>query len=411
MYFDKCLFPVTPEKISIKINGNNKTVNLINEGEINILKKAGLTDIEFEAEIPQVKHPYAVYKNGFKEAGYFFDIFEGLKTGKKTFQFIVCRKTPVGKKLLNTNMKVSLEDYKISEDAKNGFDFKVKFNLKQYRDYGTKTVNIKIAASKPKASAEPKRETNNSPAPAAAQTYTVVRGDCLWKIAKRFYGSGAKYTVIYNAKVKGIEGVGSCKVKRVWNGDIRPADMIVSTVVKNWYESIISTVPAAVKPWLDAVYNAAKDKKLTVGGTVHVVITDSDDYGEASSTLVQYVQQTLDPEENAGEGYGLAPIGHVVSVASASPVSIEVKTTVTFEEGHNWSNTKAAIAEAVDAYFLELRKNWSETSQTIVRVSQIENRILGVDGVVDVTGTKLNGTASNMTLTEFCIPKLGGVSA
>ena len=35
MYFDKCLFPVTPEKISIKINGNNKTVNLINEGEIN----------------------------------------------------------------------------------------------------------------------------------------------------------------------------------------------------------------------------------------------------------------------------------------------------------------------------------------------------------------------------------------
>ena len=169
------------------------------------MKKAGLTDIEFEAEIPQVKHPYAVYKNGFKEAGYFFDIFEGLKTGKKTFQFIVCRRTPVGKKLLNTNMKVSLEDYKISEDAKNGFDFKVKFNLKQYRDYGTKTVNIKIAASKPKASAEPKRETNNSPAPAAAQTYTVVRGDCLWNIAKRFYGSGAKYTVIYNAN-KGVIG-------------------------------------------------------------------------------------------------------------------------------------------------------------------------------------------------------------
>ena len=183
----------------------NATANLINEGEINILKKAGLTDIEFEAEIPQVKHPYAVYKNGFKEAGYFFDIFEGLKTGKKTFQFIVCRKTPVGKKLLNTNMKVSLEDYKISEDAKNGFDFKVKFNLKQYRDYGTKTVNIKIAASKPKASAEPKRETNNSPAPAAAQTYTVVRGDCLWNIAKRFYGSGAKYTVIYNAN-RGVIG-------------------------------------------------------------------------------------------------------------------------------------------------------------------------------------------------------------
>lgn len=217
----------------------------------------------------------------------------------------------------------------------------------------------------------------------------------------------------YMAKVKSIEGVGSCKVKRVWNGDIKPAEMIPSAAVQSWFKTFIQTagLNQEVKDWLSVVYNAALLKKLTVGGTVHIVITDSDDYGEASSTLVQSVQQTLDPEENAGEGYGLAPIGHVVSVASALPVSIEVKTKVTFEEGHNWSNTKAAIAEAVDAYFLELRKNWSETSQTIVRVSQIENRILGVDGVVDVTGTKLNGTASNMTLTEFCIPKLGGVSA
>lgn len=117
----------------------------------------------------------------------------------------MCRKTPVGKKLLNTNMKVSLEDYKISEDAKNGFDFKVKFNLKQYRDYGTKTVNIKIAASKPKASASLSGKLTIHPPRQQQQTYTVVRGDCLWNIAKRFYGSGAKYTVIYNAN-RGVIG-------------------------------------------------------------------------------------------------------------------------------------------------------------------------------------------------------------
>lgn len=205
VYLNDCLLPVTPEKIQIKINNSNKTVTLINEGEINILKKAKLTDIEFEAEIPQVKQPYAVYKSGFKGAGYFFDIFEELKISKKPFQFIVCRRTPAGKKLLNTNIKVSMEDYKITEDAKNGFDFKVKFRLKQWRDYGTKTINIQIAASKPKASVEPQRETNNSPAPAASQTYTVVKGDCLWNIAKCFYGNGSKYTVIYDAN-RGVIG-------------------------------------------------------------------------------------------------------------------------------------------------------------------------------------------------------------
>lgn len=199
VYMDKCLLPVTPSKLTIKVNNANKTVTLINEGEINILKQAKLTDIEFECDIPQVKQPYAVYPSGFKGAGYFLDYFEELKTSGKPFQFIVCRKAPSGKQLLNTNTKVSLEDYKITEDAKNGFDIKVKLKLKQWRDYGTKIVNVQFAASKPRASVEPQRETNNSPAPAASQTYTVKKGDCLWTIAKHFYGNGAKYTVIYDA--------------------------------------------------------------------------------------------------------------------------------------------------------------------------------------------------------------------
>lgn len=215
----------------------------------------------------------------------------------------------------------------------------------------------------------------------------------------------------YMTKVKGIDGVGSCKVKRVWNGDIRPAEMIPTAKVRAWFSSVLGTLDKEVQIWLSTVFVAAVEKKLTVGGTVHVVITDSDDYGEASSTLVQSVQRTLDPEESAGEGYGLAPIGHVVSVVSVTPIPIKVTTTVTFEEGYTWSNSKSAIEEAIDGYFLELRKSWSDTTQTIVRVSQIENRILGVDGVVDVTGTKLNGTASNVTLSEFSIPTLGGVSA
>ncbi|MCM1465521.1 MAG: hypothetical protein NC094_08890, partial [Bacteroidales bacterium] len=122
-YLDKCLLPVTPKKLTISISNQNDTVNLINEGEINILKKAGLTDIEFECEIPQVRQPYAVYtdSSGFREAAYFLDYFEKLKTNEKPFQFIVCRRKPNGNSLFNTDIKVSMEDYKLTEDAGNGF--------------------------------------------------------------------------------------------------------------------------------------------------------------------------------------------------------------------------------------------------------------------------------------------------
>ena len=198
-YLDKCLLPIAPKKLEIKINNANETLTLIDDGQINILKTAQLTDVEFECLIPQVQYPFASYRSGFKGASYFLNYFEQLKTGKKPFQFIVSRTLPTGKVLFSTNLKVSLEDYKITEQATDGFDLTVKIKMKQYRDYGTKTVSIKASQSKPKVTVKKSRSAETSPAPKSAKTYTVVKGDCLWNIAKKFYGNGAKYTVIYNA--------------------------------------------------------------------------------------------------------------------------------------------------------------------------------------------------------------------
>lgn len=214
----------------------------------------------------------------------------------------------------------------------------------------------------------------------------------------------------YLAKVRSIDGVGNVKVTRVWNGDIRPADMIPGTKVKAWYEGIIGTLDAEVAQWLSAVYMAAYEKKLTVGGTVLVTVVNSLDFGEASNVLLEQIQTTLDPEQNAGEGYGLAPIGHVVNVKSAETVQVYVTTTVTFEEGFNWGNMKSAIQEVIEAYLLELRQAWADSSYTIVRISQIETRILGVSGVLDITNTKINGSADNLTLGQYQVPVFGGVS-
>ena len=201
-YLGNMLLPIAPSKLTIKIGNKNKTLNLINEGEINVLKKAGLTEIDFDATIPNVEYPFATYKNGFQSAKTFLDALEKLKTDQKPFQFIVTRTFPNGKAIFNTNMKVSLESYTIKEEAKQGFDETVTIKLKQFRDYGTKTCKITLPeASKPVAvTPAPKRETTNSPAPVSQnKTYTVVRGDCLWNIAKKFYGNGSQYTKIYNA--------------------------------------------------------------------------------------------------------------------------------------------------------------------------------------------------------------------
>ena len=224
---------------------------------------------------------------------------------------------------------------------------------------------------------------------------------------RSFAGNRAAYI----ETVRKIDGVGGVKVARVWNGGIRPADMIPDTEVDEWYRSVIGGLEGEAAGWLSAVYTAARDRKLTVGGTVLITVVNSLDFGGASDALVDRIQTELDPAEDAGEGYGLAPIGHVVSVRSAEAVPVEVRTTVTFSDGYGWPNTKALIQEAVDAYLLELRKGWADGGAIVVRISRMETRILGVRGVVDVAGTEINGSESNLALDENQVPVLGGVSA
>lgn len=199
-YLDKILLPVAPSKLQVKIKNANKTINLINDGEINIIKKAGLSEVSFDILIPHVKYPFAVYKNGYRDAKYFLGEIEKLKVNMQPFQFIVSRRKPNGTVLFDTNMKVTLEEYTIKEDAGEGFDVIVTIKLKQYREYSTKTMKITIKQYKPIAVEVPARPATTAPKPVTtSRTYTVKRGDCLWNIAKKYYGKGNQYTKIYNA--------------------------------------------------------------------------------------------------------------------------------------------------------------------------------------------------------------------
>ena len=221
---------------------------------------------------------------------------------------------------------------------------------------------------------------------------------------KAFGGNVADYIEKTNA----IPGVGRTKVTRVWNGGISPADMIPSEAVKAWYENVIGTLNGEAASWLTAVYSAASEKKLTVGGTVLLTIINSE-YDTASDVLVNTVQEEIDPQENAGDGYGLAPIVHLVTVKSAEGIEINVTSNLIFEPGYGWNNLQGELNRAVSEYLLELRKAWADSTYLIVRTSQIDTRLLGVQGVLDVQDTLVNGSHDNFVLGKYEIPVLGGV--
>ena len=207
IYLDKILLPIAPSKIKIGFSSQNKTLNLINDGEINILKDPGLLDIEFDAMLPNTKYPFSIYKDGFESADKFIDKINKLKTDKKPFQFIVTRTRPDGTPLFNTNIKVSLEEYEINEDAEEGFDVILSIKLKQYKPYSTKKIKIeksKDEDNKQEAKVEEKREADESKIMIGSDV--IVNG----RLHRDSYGKGAGQTrTNYKGKINLINEKGS----------------------------------------------------------------------------------------------------------------------------------------------------------------------------------------------------------
>ena len=53
--------PVPPARMTVKVRSKNKVINLINEGEANLLKIPGLTEISFDVRLPNKRYPWANY--------------------------------------------------------------------------------------------------------------------------------------------------------------------------------------------------------------------------------------------------------------------------------------------------------------------------------------------------------------
>lgn len=197
VYIDDMLLPIPPQKIPIKYPGQNETATLINGEEINITRPPGLAEISIDVVLPQMDYPCAMWDGSVEDAEEFISRLQDLKESGDTFEFIVIRDS------FDTNMDVTLEDYKVSDDVKEGLDLVVSITMKEARHYGTKIMNFAIVPEQPipaAASPEPER-------PAArpqVKTYTVKSGDCLWNIAKKQLGDGNRWKEIHNLNLDKI---------------------------------------------------------------------------------------------------------------------------------------------------------------------------------------------------------------
>lgn len=238
-------------------------------------------------------------------------------------------------------------------------------------------------------------------------------GDGLWRVVCETPGSAANGRTGRLVPLQYVEGLESAELIAV---TVPARDEEATESLRSRYYASLGVKPFGGNApdyrerclGLGTVGGVKVDPVWNGGGTVKLVITSADG-GPASDRLVADVKEAFDPPPE-GTGLGLAPIGHVVTVVSAEAVPVTVVASLSFSPSSSWEAVSAAAAAAVERHLADLRASWASSQRLIVRITGIESALLSVPGVIDVSGTTLNGSEDNLVLGPWQIPTFGGLA-
>lgn len=210
----KFVFPSLPEQISAKSATKYQSFDIISLGTVKVPRGTDVEEISWDGEFfGKSKKNEAIVKKGY---------WKSPNECVKTLKNYMKNGTVLNLIVTNTwiNMDVTISDFQpVAYGAYGNVQYSITFTQKKpLKIYTTK--ELKIKSPKKKTKARNKKSSGGS-------KYTVKKGDCLWNIAKKFYGSGAKYTVIYNANKTVIEKVAKKHGKKnsdhghwIWAGTV-----------------------------------------------------------------------------------------------------------------------------------------------------------------------------------------------
>lgn len=134
------------------------------------------------------------------------------------------------------------------------------------------------------------------------------------------------------------------------------------------------------------------------------------DYGVPSESLIDEINEIMNPSGLEGEGMGLCPFGHILDIHPVEGVSINVSAAFTFDEGYSFAMLETAMRTAVSEYIAELAAEWKDSSSIVVRRAVVESKLLGITGIIDIADVTLNGDEENVTTTTHQVPILGTIT-
>lgn len=150
------------------------------------------------------------------------------------------------------------------------------------------------------------------------------------------------------------------------------------------------------------------------GGSVKLCIVDSQ-YNPCSPAFLTQLKEYFDPSAYPGQGLGVAPIGHNVTIVTPTEVGVTINASVLLDTGYTIEQVKSEVENKLKEYLESVKAKWdtasaSNTYACAVYRSLVISNILQASHILNVASCTINGVEADLILTETGatqqIPKL-----
>lgn len=124
-----------------------------------------------------------------------------------------------------------------------------------------------------------------------------------------------------------------------------------------------------------------------------------------------------------GDGRGFAPIGHMVTVATPAPLSVDIEATLTLDDGYSLDGdsgtlaVRSSVEEALREYVNALPPGGEDppgaevpAGSGFVLLNRVKATFFAVEGVYDVGTVEVNTAAADLAVGPLQVPELGTVT-
>ena len=154
--------------------------------------------------------------------------------------------------------------------------------------------------------------------------------------------------------------------------------------------------------WVNAIDGVGQTKVFPAwqyNGSVLLSVVDPL-YNPITDEFARNLKEQIDPEDSTGQGVGIAPIGHYVTITTPTRQDVDVALTIEFLKTETIETIQEEVERKIEEYFLSIRQSYGQDVNLTIYRARIIKKVLELEFVLNVTDVKLNGEMNDIVYVD-----------